>query len=393
MSEEILLRIADVERGAICLMCFSFAIHFLRRDDDAKLPRRDATLRLLISSLMGWLGIGCIYGCVAWTPAFEILWVKKLLFLLDLITLPLIFLLLTNITRRKPITTWRVLKYVVPMVCLLPAAFFSIPHEELIFLGAAGIYVCLMAFHTVRAILRFEHYMRDQYSDSYGRGLKWLVGCILLLVIVLFSWLGFFVCDGPLFRVFFYLAHIIIWPLFCLNISKIIQTRESARTDTESLDDEQIIDNADADTTADETSMMRAEAADGMPTQASLTPEEVFEKRLQAVCEQTRLFTTEDLTREELARAMMMNHTYLTKMLKRTKGKSFYEYINGLRMQYAGELLSDPQFPLDAIPLEVGYKHRSTYYRVFSDTYGCTPLEYRNRKMALTPPGQPMPPA
>jgi len=385
MTEEILLRIADVERGAICLMCFGFAAYFLMRSDDAKTPRRDITLRHLISALMGWLGIGCLYGCVAWTPAFELMWVKKLLFQLDLITLPLIFLLLTNLTRRKPITAWRCAKYIVPIVCLLPAAFFDIPHFDLILLGAGGIYVCLMTFHTVRAILRFENYMRDQYSDNYGRGLKWLLALIALLVVVLFSWLGFFIFDGPLFRVIFYALHLCIWPLFCLNVNKILRTREEARTDTGMLDDEQIGDKGSEDTSADENSMLRSvaeeEAAAGAPAKAvQLTPEEAFEKRLRSVCEETKLFTTEDLTREELARAMMMNHTYLTKMLKRTHGKSFYEYINGLRMQYAAELLRDPDFPLDAIPLEVGYKHRSTYYRVFSEYYGCTPLEYRNRQ-------------
>ena len=61
---------------------------------------------------------------------------------------------------------------------------------------------------------------------------------------------------------------------------------------------------------------------------------------------------------------------------------SFYEYINSLRMQYAEELLRDPNFPLDAIPLEVGYKHRSTYYRVFGEKFGCTPTEYRAKVLA-----------
>ena len=100
------------------------------------------------------------------------------------------------------------------------------------------------------------------------------------------------------------------------------------------------------------------------------------------MCEDTKLYTTEDLTREDLSRAMMLNHSYLTRRLKSATGKTFYEYINSLRMQYAEELLRDPNFPLDAIPLEVGYRHRSTYYRVFGEKFGCTPTEYRAKVLA-----------
>lgn len=370
-------------------MCLAFAIHFLHGTDDTPTPRRDRTLRAIMGALMLWLAVGCIYGCLSWVPSiFGNIHVRRLLILLDLMTLPLIFLMLTNLARRKPITTWRVIKYIVPMICLLPLCFLDIPYFDIAFLIAAAIYVLLMTFHMLVAIIRFQRYMHDQYSDGYGRSLRWLYFVIGLLLIALSSWLGFVFCDTPLFRIFFYLIHLTIWPLICLNVGRIIRVRENSRTDSETLDEAQIADSAkDIDTSAHEQTMMEednnASSAENKGAAAPrLTPEEVFSKKLKSVCEETKLFTTEDLTREELARAMMMNHTYLTKMLKQTTGKSFYEYINGLRMDYATQLLRDPDFPLDAIPMEVGYRHRSTYYRVFADTYGCTPTEYRAKQTA-----------
>lgn len=397
MTVEILERIADMERGGIFIICLAFAVHFIKGTDDRPTLRRDNMLRGLIASLMLWLAFGCIYGSLNWFPIYENVYVHRFLIQLDLMSLPIVFLLLTNLTRRKPITVWRMVKYIVPICCICPLCFLDIPYFDIAYLIATAVYVALMSFHMTVAIVRYEHYMRDQYSDSYGRSLRWIIWVLSLLALALVSWLGFMLIGGSAFKVLFYLTHMAIWPMVCLNVGRIIQTRENTRTDTEQLDRAQIGDSAkEIDTSADEDTMMQenrkenaeAEALHAEETDSpsgegeksvSNSPEEVFLKRLHSVCEETKLYTTEDLTREELARAMMMNHTYLTKMLKQTTGKSFYEYINGLRMEYAAELLKSPDFPLEAIPLEVGYRHRSTYYRVFSETYGCTPTVYRDK--------------
>ena len=163
-------------------------------------------------------------------------------------------------------------------------------------------------------------------------------------------------------------------------MARVIHVRESMR------DDDVCVCEPENETVApqkkDINGAAEADTAQPIEEVRELSKDELFLKRLKEVCEDTKLYTTEDLTREELSRAMMLNHSYLTRMLKSATGKSFYEYINSLRMQYAEELLRDPNFPLDAIPLEVGYKHRSTYYRVFAEKFGCTPTEYRAKVLA-----------
>ena len=60
-------------------------------------------------------------------------------------------------------------------------------------------------------------------------------------------------------------------------------------------------------------------------------------------------------------------------------GTTFYEYVNGYRAEYAAGLLADGNMTLEAVAGEAGFNSLSTFYRVFSKIYSCTPSEYRER--------------
>ncbi|PTX62699.1 AraC-like DNA-binding protein [Kordia periserrulae] len=81
-----------------------------------------------------------------------------------------------------------------------------------------------------------------------------------------------------------------------------------------------------------------------------------------------------------LAKKAKTNPTYLTKILKEAKGKTFYQYINELRINYAIERLkSDHQFrkyAIKHIALEVGYKSPESFTKHFKKATGINPSYY-----------------
>ncbi len=102
-----------------------------------------------------------------------------------------------------------------------------------------------------------------------------------------------------------------------------------------------------------------------------------FRVQLADIVEKTRMYTEETISRDSVSRLMLLNRTYFSTLLQLATGMSFRAYINDLRMRYTVELMADPKMSLNDIPCIVGYKNKTTYYRVFDQAYGCLPREYR----------------
>lgn len=370
-----------MERGAVVFGCLASAITFLQKSDNVNRIRRDRTLRGLMAALLFSIAAGAGYHLLTWYPdIYNHPMMKRFIVQCDLLCMPLICLIMTSLARRKEITLWQSLRHFAPFVLLLIIGFFWKGKAFIyVYSGFAAIYLAVMVNLILIALTRYEQQLEDQYSDIYGRDLMWIytVACVIAVSCVL--WFATLFVKSPWIDVAYNLLNCFIWTYVSANVHRVLNLKETSSEDLY----KPIARPTIQEEKQEEAEERQAEANMAVEAEAKQeTPAELFANRLRKVCEEQKLFTSEDLTREELAREMMVNHTYLTRMLKQTQGKSFYEYINGLRMGYAAELLADRDFPLDGIPLEVGYKHKSTYYRVFQDFYGCTPLEYRNRLMA-----------
>jgi len=388
MTNEFLLHFIDLERGVQLMASLAFAVSFLRKNDSVDRCRRDNVLRGLSAALLGWVFICGIIEMATWYPDIVNQQpISRMLVQTDTLCFPLGCLMLTSLTRRKPITLEASLRHVLPFIGLIIVGQLWLdPVFAYLSATLICIYLSAMTYLLLLAASRYNHYIRDQYSDFYGLSTRWIGVVIVGMILISIMWFVYIYVRETWVEAVYTGLKCILWGVLTFNLHRVLAVRETSRYNLDVLDlqmDDDYLPVKRAEEEAEPVmSVYHAEEdADGSAAAETpaYDPNAEFEHRLEVICETPRLYTTEDITRDELARAMMMNHTYLTKMLKQIKGKSFYEYINGLRMQYAAELLRDPHFPLDAIPLEVGYKHRSTYYRVFSDCYGCTPTEYRTR--------------
>ena len=111
--------------------------------------------------------------------------------------------------------------------------------------------------------------------------------------------------------------------------------------------------------------------------------DELFVKITTALREQ-QLFTNPHLTIQDLASAVGSNRTYVSACINRRSNFSFSQLVAQYRVEYAKTILLDPQYTSDhealtnAIALS-GFASDQTFYRVFKDITGLTPLQFRQQ--------------
>lgn len=68
---------------------------------------------------------------------------------------------------------------------------------------------------------------------------------------------------------------------------------------------------------------------------------------------------------------------YAGRLIKKTFGRGFNELLGEQRLAFAKTLLSQSDMSVENIALEVGYNNASGFYKLFCNTYGMTPKDYR----------------
>lgn len=72
-----------------------------------------------------------------------------------------------------------------------------------------------------------------------------------------------------------------------------------------------------------------------------------------------------------------INSSYLSMLFKKSFGVNFVDYLTGLRINAAKELLTDPFLSTAEVANMVGYESPNYFTRVFKKNTGVTPTEYR----------------
>ncbi|MBP9998525.1 MAG: AraC family transcriptional regulator [Bacteroidales bacterium] len=107
----------------------------------------------------------------------------------------------------------------------------------------------------------------------------------------------------------------------------------------------------------------------------------IIEQRLESLCEGNLLFLEPDLTRESLCLRLNIGRTYLG-MYFRSRGLTFYQYINTLRVEYAIKLMQkNPEMPIREVSELSGFRSQTTFRKVFKEVMGCLPSDIRNGKL------------
>ena len=92
-----------------------------------------------------------------------------------------------------------------------------------------------------------------------------------------------------------------------------------------------------------------------------------------------KVYTNPDLSLSELASNLDINANYLSQIINKKESKTFYDYINGYRVDEFKRLIAIPknrQFTLLAVAYDCGFNSKSSFNRYFKKITGLTPSQY-----------------
>lgn len=85
----------------------------------------------------------------------------------------------------------------------------------------------------------------------------------------------------------------------------------------------------------------------------------------------------EDLSLDQVAKAVNTSTFYFCKMFKKATGINFTDYVSRVRIEKAKNLLLNPNLRISEIAYEVGFQSLTHFNRVFKKLAGQSPTEYR----------------
>ena len=80
---------------------------------------------------------------------------------------------------------------------------------------------------------------------------------------------------------------------------------------------------------------------------------------------------------EELSAMINVSPDYFTKMFKESIGKTPIDYINGMRVNYAMDLLCTTEMPMTEIADAIGFCNPNYFHKIFKQYMLTSPLAYR----------------
>ncbi|MFB7816899.1 response regulator transcription factor [Paenibacillus chitinolyticus] len=101
------------------------------------------------------------------------------------------------------------------------------------------------------------------------------------------------------------------------------------------------------------------------------------DKSIEVALQYIKAHYSEDLSLERMASVVFLNPVYFSQLFKQKTGQGYKEYVTGLRLEQAKQLLCNPQLKLAEIAERVGYQDVRHFTQVFRKKFMQTPTEYR----------------
>ena len=102
-----------------------------------------------------------------------------------------------------------------------------------------------------------------------------------------------------------------------------------------------------------------------------------FIKRFEEFVYEEKAYLNPKLTLNELALKIGTNRTYLSNYINHELKKTFFDFINSLRLEYATKLLLNTNMTLEVIAEKSRFNSLSTFRRYFMYVYKTSPSVYK----------------
>lgn len=88
---------------------------------------------------------------------------------------------------------------------------------------------------------------------------------------------------------------------------------------------------------------------------------------------------SQDISLDYLAKSVGLAPSYLSYVFKRETGENLIKYLTDYRMEKAKQMLDDGSVKIIQVAKQCGYENQSYFNRLFKNTYGLTPSQYREK--------------
>ncbi len=113
---------------------------------------------------------------------------------------------------------------------------------------------------------------------------------------------------------------------------------------------------------------------------------EYYLDKLNRLMATERFYLESDLSLKSLADRVNISPHHLSQILNEKLQRTFYDYVNEQRVEYAKRALSnEPERSITEIAFESGYNSKNSFYNSFKRHTGMIPSQYRRRHRAVLP--------
>jgi AraC-like DNA-binding protein/mannose-6-phosphate isomerase-like protein (cupin superfamily) len=110
---------------------------------------------------------------------------------------------------------------------------------------------------------------------------------------------------------------------------------------------------------------------------------EVSEKNLSLIHESVKYINenyASDITPEDCAKSIHLSYSYFAKLFRAVVGKTFKEYLTGVRIAKAHSIIISTDLPITDVAISSGYNNLAYFIAEYKKVYGKTPRESRKER-------------
>ncbi len=94
---------------------------------------------------------------------------------------------------------------------------------------------------------------------------------------------------------------------------------------------------------------------------------------------------TEQVKIKDISKEFSYSEDHIIRAFRKTYGVTPHKHLTDLRIQYAKELLTTTDRPIQRIAEDCGYTDISVFYKCFFKAVGATPIDYKKHKITAVP--------
>lgn len=274
---------------------------------------------------------------------------------IDACVIPLYIYVLIELCRPSWLTT----KHMV--IGLLPFVFLASIHSMLGVVWAFYVVVGFAVLYSVVTIVwvfielpRYRRKLKEDFSYSGNINLNWLKYILFSYSCILVLWIGGIYIDDIIMDIWNLVLFVGIWVLVCYFLLRHKNEISTLQLHLEHL-------------------------SEAEPEKDIWIETDAMSLRIRKLFVEERIYLNSRLALSDVAKLIGTNRTYLSQYFNRVERTTFYDFVNGMRLEYSEQLLKDTDDNLLTIALKSGFNSLSTFRRSFDKKHNCSPAEFRKR--------------